>query len=134
MRHWWRILLVALGTLATGLVWLPIASNISSNELTSWISTNYQLDLILLPLLRILGWLVTMVALLPIEDVPKAIVVISGVIVLFGLIWVIPALIGGWRFLVKKYNLTTKVLSSYCWGAIILYFLIAFIIIKQIGI
>ena len=118
--YWWRIVLVAWGTLAAGLVWIPIASGISSNELTSWIATDYSFMGIFLPLLRMLGWLITMVALLPIEGIPKAIAIISGLIMLWVSILIIPWLIQGWRSLFNHFQLGTIILTGYCWGAIII--------------
>lgn len=126
LNHWWRIVLVVLGTLAACLVWFPVARNISSNELTSWIDTEYSLDLIFFPLLRMLGWLITMVVLLPIEGVPKVITVIFGSIIVLGLIWTIPVLIRGWRSLAQIYRFQAIALSGYCLGAIALCFLIIY--------
>jgi len=125
-NHWWRIVLVVLGTLAAGLVWFPVASNISSNELTSWIDTDYSLNLILLPILRMWVWLIAMVVLLPVEGVPAVVSIIFGSIIVLNLIWLIPGLIRGWRFLVQANHFKTIILSSYCLGAIILCFLIIY--------
>ena len=38
--YWWGIIAVGMGTLVSCLVWLPVASGISSNELTDWIQTS----------------------------------------------------------------------------------------------
>ncbi len=125
-NHWWRIVLVVLGTLVACLVWYPVARNISSNELTSWISTDYALDSIFLPWLRMLAWLLTMVVLLPVEGVPTAIAIISGLVIVLSLIWIIPTLIRGWRSLYKTYRFQAIALSSYGLVAIALYFSIIY--------
>ncbi|MDJ0597132.1 MAG: hypothetical protein QNJ72_45455 [Pleurocapsa sp. MO_226.B13] len=125
--YWWRIILVVLATVVAGLVWLPVANEISNNQLTDWIATSYSLDEIWQPILRILGWLITTIALLPIEDTPIAITVTSGLVVLLVLIWMIPALLRGWKLLNNSpKRLPLKVFSSYCLGAIILYLFIIY--------
>ena len=121
LNYWWRIGLVVLATFVTCLVWLPIVSGISSNELTDWIATEYDLDLILQPILRLFGWLITMVILLPIEGTPVLIRIISGLIVLLGLIWITPLLIRGWKLLISSYHLPGVIFTSYLVGAIVLY-------------
>ena len=121
-NYWLPIIVAGLGTLAGCLVWLPVASSISSNELTDWIETSYDLDEIWQPILRSLGWLTTMVILLPIEGVPKAIAICSGIIILLGSIWVTPILIRGYKSLLNSsQNLSLTLLGGYGLGAIILY-------------
>ena len=121
-NYWLPILVAGLGTLAGCLVWLPVAGSISSNELTDWIETGYDLDEIWQPILRSLGWLTTMVVLLPIEGVPKAIAICSGIIILLGLIWATPILIRGYKSLLNSsQSLSLTLLSGYGLGAMILY-------------
>lgn len=121
-NHWLPIIVAGLGTLAGCLVWLPVASNISSNELTDWIATDYDLDEIWLPIPRMLGWLITMVVLLPIEGVPSAIAFTSVIIILLGFIWLIPHLIRGYKLLLKStQSFPTILLSGYSLGSIVLY-------------
>ena len=120
-RSWLPLIVVGLGTLAGCLVWLPIASNISGNELTDWIETDYDLDEILLPIPRSLAWLITMIVLLPIEGVPKAIAICSTIVILLGLLWLIPALVEGYKSLSNSSHFSTMLLTSYLVGAVILY-------------
>lgn len=96
-KHWSSLGLVVLGTFACSLVWLPFITGISNNELTSWIETSYELKDLLLPLLRLVSWMVTMVMLLPMESVPTEIAIVSGLIMLAVVIWLVPKLIQGWR-------------------------------------
>lgn len=120
-RYWWRITLVGLGTLIGCLVWLPVALGIPSNELTSWIDTNFALDQIFQPIPRLLAWVITMVMLLPVEGTPTIVTVISALVMLSLLIWAIPALIQGW--LSQLGNQTTRlpvvILGSYFLGSIV---------------
>jgi uncharacterized membrane protein len=120
-RYWWRLGLVGLGTLIGCLVWLPVALGIPSNELTSWIDTNFALDQIFQPIPRLLAWVITMVMLLPVEGTPTIVTVISALVMLSLLIWAIPALIQGW--LSQLGNQTTRlpmvILGSYFLGSIV---------------
>ena len=77
-KYWKNLMLVVLGTLAITVVWLPFVTDISSNELTSWIETSYELKDLFLPFLRFGGWMMTMVMLLPMESVPTIIAIVSG--------------------------------------------------------
>ena len=88
---------VGLGTLATGLVWLPLVTSISSNEMTTWVATSYDLDEILLPIPRLLTWIITMVMLLPVEGVGTIVAVLSGLTMLGVLIWAMPVLVKQWQ-------------------------------------
>ncbi|MEL6927004.1 MAG: glycosyltransferase family 39 protein [Cyanobacteria bacterium J06600_6] len=85
--------LASMGTLATALAWLPVVRGISGNEMTDWIATNYDLSDVLLPIPRLLTWMITMIMLLPVEGVSKPLAVVSGLVILGILIWVIPVLI-----------------------------------------
>ncbi|NEQ76170.1 MAG: glycosyltransferase [Okeania sp. SIO2C9] len=93
-RYWWRIYLVALGTFIAGLVWWPIVGGIGNSQLTDWISTSFELDEIWHPIPRLLGWVLTMVWLLPIEGTSLFVTILSGVTLLVVLVWVAPGL---WR-------------------------------------
>ncbi len=120
-RYWWRLGAVGLGTLIGCLVWLPVALGIPSNELTSWIDTNFALDQIFQPIPRLLAWVITMVMLLPVEGTPTIVTVISALVMLLVLILAVPALIQGWRL--QLANQTTRlpmvILGSYFLGSIV---------------
>ncbi len=97
LKYLQKLYLIGIGTLASGLAWLPIISSISDNEMTTWIQTSYELNEIWLPLPRLLAWMITMVMLLPVEGVSKLVSITSGIVVLAVLIWVMPILIKQWR-------------------------------------
>ena len=114
-RYWKRIILAIWITLAASLIWIPIARGISSNELTSWIATDYSLDLVWLPIVRILGWSIAMVVLLPIEGTPIVITAISGMTILLTAILTLPWLARGWKSLINSpHSLNVIILTSYC--------------------
>ena len=121
-NYWLPIIVAGLGSLAGCLVWLPVASSISGNELTDWIETSYDLDEIWQPIPRSLGWLTTMVILLPIEGVSKAIAICSGIIILLSLVWATPILIRCYKFLLNSsQSFSITLLTSYGLSTIILY-------------
>ena len=132
--YWWRIAAVGLGTLVGCLVWLPAVSGIHSNELTDWIETSFDLDEIWLPIPRLITWLITMVMLLPVEGTPLAVTVISALVVLLILIWIIPALIRGWKSSFSSLiRLPLSFLGSYWLGAIIIFLLVIYGLGKDVS-
>lgn len=116
--------LTGIGTLATTLIWLPIAKSVSGNEMTTWIATSYQLGDVFLPIPRMLAWIITMVMLLPIEGVPKFMAIGSGVIVLGVLIWAIPLLGRQWQRAIANAptRLPMIILTGYLFGSLIVFF------------
>lgn len=134
-KSWYSVVIVGCGTLASCLVWLPIARGISNNDLTSWIQTSYELKEIFEPIPRLLAWMITMVMLLPIEGTNIFITILSAVVILIILIWAIPNLIQGWRsqFVNPQTRLPMIILGSYVGGAIIIFFLIIYGLGKDIS-
>ena len=120
--------LAGIGTLATALVWLPVVRGISSNEMTDWIATSYDLSDILLPLPRLLTWMTTMLMLLPIEGISKHLAVVSGLIILGVLIWVMPVLIRQWRRAIAQSptRLPMIILVGYSIGSLLLFLLLIY--------
>lgn len=100
-KYWLPIIAVGWGTLIGCLVWLPVASGIADDSLTDWIETDYHLGGIWQPIPRLVGWLITMVGLLPIEGVPIVISILSGAILLLGLMATVPSLIRGGTRLIQ---------------------------------
>ncbi|MGQ9872473.1 glycosyltransferase family 39 protein [Leptodesmis sp.] len=76
-QHW--LVAVAGGTLATGLAWIPMLLSIRGTELTRWISRGeFDSSTWIDPPIRTVAGLVSMVYLLPIQGVPAAITLLSG--------------------------------------------------------
>jgi uncharacterized membrane protein len=109
--------------MATALVWLPIARSVAGNEMTTWIATNYALGDVLLPIPRLLAWMITMVMLLPIEGVSKMVTIGSGVVVLAILIWVMPILVQQWRRAIANSptRLPMIIFTGYLFGSLIMF-------------
>ena len=88
-----QIGLVAGGALLAALPWIPFWLSIPGDRLTEWISQDSSLlERWLMPLLRVLGWLATMVMLLPVEQVPVWAIALSGLGLLAALLWCLPPL------------------------------------------
>jgi uncharacterized membrane protein len=120
--------LAGLGTLATALVWLPVARSVAGNEMTTWIATNYELAEVFLPIPRLLVWMITMVMLLPVERVSQTVVIVSGVTVLVVLIWAMPILVQQWRRAIANSptRLPMIIFTGYLFGSLIIFFLLIY--------
>ncbi|MGA0197712.1 MAG: hypothetical protein ACO3NK_01050, partial [Prochlorotrichaceae cyanobacterium] len=73
-----RLSVVALGTIATALLWLPTWQGIGGTSLTTWLERRE----VFAPLGRLLLWVLTAILLLPVEGVPSGVAIGSGIIVL----------------------------------------------------
>ena len=73
----------AFATLLTAAPWLPFWLKIPGDRLTDWISQDLSLlERWLMPLFRLTAWLASMVLLLPVEQVPAGVAVLSGIVLL----------------------------------------------------
>ncbi|MGB3532937.1 MAG: glycosyltransferase family 39 protein [Microcoleaceae cyanobacterium] len=129
--YWWRIYGVAMGTAIACLVWLPVLLQIPNTDLAQWngeLETSYELGEFWQPLPRLLAWWITMVFLLPVEGVNTVILVISVLIVLGVLVWVIPAIIRGFRQQLNQelFRLSLQTIAGFFLSAIIIYLLIIY--------
>ncbi len=82
-RHWLRILLVALATAASTLVWLPSIIAIRANPASQWIASETGLNRWLMPPLRLLMWSITFLTQLPAAisvGLPLPLVIVSMVV------------------------------------------------------
>lgn len=77
---WRRFSWVALGTIATALVWLPTWQGMGGTSLTTWLERREWFA----PVGRLLLWVLTSIFLLPVEGVPTGVAIGSGVILLAG--------------------------------------------------
>ncbi len=98
---WRRIYAVAVGTLAGGLVWLPVWQPIYGSELTQWIYSSDRTRWEWLePLPRFLFDWITMFSLLPVDAAALPIVIASALGMLVFLLWALPMVRRGlkvWR-------------------------------------
>ena len=128
IRYLKGLYLVGIGTLVSSLVWLPIIKGISGNEMTTWIETSYKLNDVLLPFVRLVAWMITMLMLLPVEGVPKILAITSGAIVLAVLIWAMPILIQQWRAQLANSQTRSSMtlIISYLIGCLLIFLLLIY--------
>jgi uncharacterized membrane protein len=127
-----RLLAVAIGTLAGGLVWVPVFfSNKYGSELTNWIvSSDRTFITWISPIFQALaGWL-TIVSLLPVESPNLAIVIASAIGMTVFFIWALPILSIALKNSLKLpgTRLGSEIFGSFVLGAIFLFFSFAYIL------
>ncbi|MDB9513583.1 hypothetical protein PN499_20510 [Kamptonema animale CS-326] len=125
-----RIYAVAAGTLVGCLVWVPALRTASDSEMTRWIYEGKNLIELLEPAPRILAWMVTMLALLPVEGVSLSAIFISGLILLVFIFFALPILIQGVKIKLNEpdNSLITQVLGGFILGAISIFLGITYIL------
>ena len=126
----WRLLVVAIGTLAGGLVWLPVfLSNKYGSELTNWIVSGDRtfVDWISPVFQALAGW-ITVISLLPVESSNLAIVAASAIAMTIFLILVLPILFSAIKTSLNTPDsrLGTVIFGGFVLGAILLFFSFAY--------
>ncbi|MBF2074047.1 MAG: glycosyltransferase [Synechococcales cyanobacterium C42_A2020_086] len=125
LTHWRRVWLVAVGTLASGLVWWPVLQNIQGGELTRWI---YQGDRSgmdwLEPLGQALAGWITMLYLLPIQATSQPVVILSALVLVGLVFWTVPQIYRGLRvqYAWRQTRIAVLVLSAFVVAAVLLFF------------
>ncbi|MEL6438639.1 MAG: hypothetical protein AAFQ80_05205 [Cyanobacteria bacterium J06621_8] len=135
LRYCRSLLLVSLGTIAGTLVWLPLLGAISQNQMTTWIATSYSWNEVLLPLPRLLVWLITMVMLLPVEGVSSIMAIASGIVLLTVLGLVLPTLLRQWRkiFADNQTRGAITVIAGYLLGSLGLFLVLIYGLGKDVS-
>jgi uncharacterized membrane protein len=124
---WPRIALVAVGTLASGLVWLPFLQRTQDNELTRWIYRDRAGLSLLEPIAQAIGGWITMLYLLPIQANVRWMAIASIVALLLMAIWTVPHLVCGIRTAWKYSSQPSLVaLGGFVGVAIALFFAITY--------
>ena len=129
--HWQRIWAVVAGTIVTGLVWLPMLQEIQDSELTRWIRQGDRSGTVWLePLAQAAAGWVTMLYLLPIQATSRPLVIASGILLIFMVMWTLPKLYRGLKVqnLERNRRLGVLSLSSFVVGAIALFFIITYLL------
>ncbi|MEG4960154.1 MULTISPECIES: glycosyltransferase family 39 protein [unclassified Microcoleus] len=128
----WRFFAVAIGTLAGGLVWLPVfLSNKYGSELTNWIVSGDRTFLDWIgPIFQALAGWITVMSLLPVESQNLAVVVASAIAMAIFFIWALPLLRGALKTSLKTTDtrLGTVIFGGFVLGAIFLFFSFAYIL------
>ncbi|WP_445249499.1 glycosyltransferase family 39 protein [Microcoleus sp. OTE_8_concoct_300] len=128
----WPLFSVAMGTLAGGLVWLPIfLSNKYGSELTNWIVSGDRTFLDWLnPIFQALAGWITVMSLLPVESQNLAVVVVSAIAMTIFFILVLPMLFSAFKnsLTTPDTRLGTVIFGGFVLGAIFLFFSFAYIL------
>jgi uncharacterized membrane protein len=128
----WRLFSVAMGTLAGGLVWLPVfLSNKYGSELTNWIVSGDRTFLNWInPIFQALAGWITVMSLLPVESQNLAVVVVSAIAMTIFFILVLPLLFSAFKnsLTTPDTRLGTVIFGGFVLGAIFLFFSFAYIL------
>ncbi|WP_333221110.1 glycosyltransferase family 39 protein [Microcoleus sp. Pol12A5] len=128
----WRLFSVAMGTLAGGLVWLPVfLSNKYGNELTNWIVSGDRTFLnVINPIFQALAGWITVMSLLPVESQNLAVVVASAIAMTIFFILVLPILFSALKnsLTMPDTRLGTVIFGGFVLGSIFLFFSFAYIL------
>ncbi|MEA5517396.1 hypothetical protein VB854_00385 [Limnoraphis robusta CCNP1315] len=83
-KTWRGVYIAAVGSAVGGLVWLPIFLNISNpdSELIRWTFHGDPVGDFLEPIVRLIAWISTMIVILPVENQPLSVIVLSGLMIL----------------------------------------------------
>ena len=123
--HWWHIWIVAIGTAASGLVWLPFLTDVQDSELTRWIFRDLGSGWNwVMPIAQaIAGW-ITMLYLLPIQSSAPWINWFSGFVLIGLTIWTVPKLYWGLKpeNLERGKRLAAWTLEGFTLSAVMLFF------------
>ena len=101
-RAWGRVAAAAAGSALGMLPWAWFLGRASGDEITAWIEQELSGFAVLEPMGRLLTWLLSMVMLLPIEQVPIGVAIASGILLLGALGWLLPQLVRGGRRLWRE--------------------------------
>jgi uncharacterized membrane protein len=127
-----RLFCVAMGTLAGGLVWLPVfLSNKYGSELTNWIVSGDRTFLNWInPIFQALAGWITVMSLLPVESPNLAVVVVSAIAMTIFFILVLPILFSAFKnsLTTPDTRLGTVIFGGFVLGAIFLFFSFAYIL------
>ncbi|OCR01958.1 hypothetical protein BCD67_05615 [Oscillatoriales cyanobacterium USR001] len=125
-----RIYAVAAGTLVGCLVWFPALQTASDSEMTRWIYQGKNLIELLEPAPRILAWMVTMLALLPVEGVSLPVIIASSLILLTFMFFALPILIRGVKIKLGESDssLIIQVLGGFILAAVAIFLGITYIL------
>ncbi|MEG4248867.1 glycosyltransferase family 39 protein [Microcoleus sp. Pol10D4] len=128
----WRLFAVAIGTLAGGLVWLPVfLSNKYGSELTNWIVSGDRTFLNwIAPIFQALAGWITVISLLPVESPNLVVVVASAIAMTIFFILVLPILFSAFKnsLTTPDTRLGTVTFGGFVIGAIFLFFSFAYIL------
>jgi uncharacterized membrane protein len=125
-KNLWRLIFVAVGTIATGLAWIfVILPRGYGHGMTEWTDPGgWNILTIISPWVQLLAAWITMLSLLPVESSSLVVVILSGAVMLAFFIWAFPLFKRGWQANCQQPHsrLATGIFSVF-WGSAIALFL-----------
>ncbi|OKH25450.1 glycosyltransferase family 39 protein [Chroogloeocystis siderophila] len=127
LTHWYRIYTVAISTVISSLVWIPVWQSIPDNQVTQWIFDENSFNL-LESIPQFLAWIITMFALLPIEGANVPVMLFFGAVLIGYVVWLLPLIIKGIQIQISypPTRWENQALLRYFLAAITLVFTISF--------
>jgi uncharacterized membrane protein len=131
LTNWWRLSLVFLGNLSFMVIWFfTVIPQDYGNQMTAWIQRDNQSFLaIISPFFQLLGTLITMLSLLPVEAESLPVILVSGAIMIGFFLWIIPQLKTAWQ---SSPQPELRLLASFFLSAIAVFFFITYILSMDI--
>ena len=128
--QWWRLLFVGFGTLIVSLAWVLIfiPENYGSGT-TAWIKNDgFSFLSLINPPIQLFTTCLAMIYLLPVESSYLAAVIVSGLIMLFLLLFALPSLILQLKSKPKSHNILIgkKLLINFFMSAVIIFLSISY--------
>lgn len=127
--YWGRLWTVAVGTAASGLMWVPLLQGGQNSELTQWIYRHDRVGLEWLdPVGQALAGWITMLYLLPIQAIAPWLTTLFGLVLIGLVLWTVPQLVRGLRVWTQapQERLIVLVFSCVVGAAIALFFAITY--------
>ena len=112
-QPWKSLAIVGLGTAATAITWVPYAQNIPKEGLTDWLAETVTWTTGFEGIARFIAWIVTMGVMLPVENQPVAVVVISGGMMGVAAGLMVTGLVFAWRSRRQFDPATWQILSGF---------------------
>ncbi|MBD3881747.1 glycosyltransferase [Phormidium tenue FACHB-886] len=128
--HWNQIWVVVAGTMAAGLIWLPMLQEIQDSDLTRWIQQGNRSGLVWLePIAQAAAGWITMLYLLPVQGTTELIMIVCGASLILLTLWTLPKLYRGLavQSLDRNRRLAVWSLSGFVIGAVGLFFAITYL-------
>ncbi|HBE31144.1 MAG TPA: glycosyltransferase [Cyanobacteria bacterium UBA11368] len=129
LKHWWRIYAVVAGTLAGGLIWLPLIQHGYDSKLTEWIKNSDRMGIEwIAPIFQAIAAWITMLSLLPVESSQLPIAIVSGLVMIVFFIWGLPILGSGVKVILQqsRSRIGIQILGGFVLSAIAIFFIITY--------
>ncbi|MGB3189712.1 hypothetical protein [Lyngbya sp. PCC 8106] len=128
-KVWKNIYIAMIGSTIGGLVWLPIFLDISNpeSELIRWTFHGDPVGNFLEPIVRLIAWIATMIVMLPVENQPLWVAVISGGIMLSAITLTGKLINDSWKLQSPSWRFSQNILTGLIASAILIILTITYV-------